>query len=269
MIGNDREWRPPPTDLVLQKGEVHVWRMALEQPPDRIDTLAQSLSRGELARADRFHFERDRRRFIVSHGGLRQILGRYLNLEPKLLQFQAGPYGKPYITPEFFDTELQFNLAHSEELALCAVVRERAVGIDLEYMRPLADMQSLAARYFSAVEYAALIRLPEDQQVSAFFNCWTRKEAYLKATGQGLSGGLNQFQVSLKPDEPPSLLAVDNSPTLAARWSLIALEPAPLYVAAAVIECPGADPQEEGPSREGCCRQLYTYDRGDHTTASQ
>lgn len=235
MIDLDREWRLLPARLVLASDEVHVWRLALEQPSDRINMLARLLSLDEQTRVDRFHFEHDRRRFIVSHGSLRQILGRYLNLEPNCLRFDTGTHGKPYLAEEFSRSEIHFNLTHSHELALCAITRQHEIGIDLEHLRPLSDMLDIAARYFSTAEYLALCSLPESQKLQGFFNCWTCKEAYLKATGGGLAQGLDHFQVSLKPDEPPQLLAVASLPAEIAYWSLISLNPAPQYTAALVI----------------------------------
>ena len=255
----EQEWRQPPDGLNLPDNEVHIWKLALEQPVDQLDTLARLLSPAEHARAARFHFERDRRRFIVSHAGLRQILGAYLSREPAQLRFTAGAQGKPHLADEFAGSGMQFNLTHSHELALLAVTRCRAVGIDLEYLHPPSDMLSLAARFFSAAEYATLVGLPEAQQMPAFFNCWTRKEAYLKATGKGLSGGLSQVQVSMKPDEPPRLLTVDNASTQAACWTLISLEPAPHYIAAAALNCCSSETESEIAGANGYRIQLYSY----------
>lgn len=250
MSTPDRVWQPPPHDLAVPDDAVHVWRLPLELPPDHVAALARSLSPDEHDRAARFHFEHDRRRFVVSHAGLRRILARYLHSEPAQLRFTLGAQGKPYLADEFAEHGVQFNLSHSHELALLAVTRRHAVGVDVEYAQRPADMLSLAARFFSAAEYAALISLPEEQQLIGFFNCWTRKEAYLKATGLGMTGGLSHFQVTLKPDEPPHFLTIDDSPDRAACWSLFALEPASQYVAAVALERPAS---------EGCRVQCYAY----------
>ncbi len=258
MIEIDHEWRLPPAQPVLPGGELHIWRMALEQPPDRIDALARLLSPDEQARSDRFHFERDRRRFIVSHSGLRQILGRYLNLASHNIRFKPGPYGKPYLAEEFSGSGLQFNLAHSDELALCAVTRTHEVGVDLEHVRPLPDLRQIAARYFVTAEYQALCSLPEHQQTRAVFNGWTRKEACLKATGGGLAQGLDQFQVSVRPDEPPQVLTIADSPPAAIRWSLISFEPAPRYIAAVAIGCLTEDDAQANAGIDEWRMQFYS-----------
>jgi 4'-phosphopantetheinyl transferase len=229
-------WQAPPADLELPDGEVHVWRLPLDLAPDRAAALARLLAPHEHDRAACFHFERDRRRFIVSHAGLRQILGHYLNVEPGQLRFTAGAQGKPCLADALATSGVQFNLSHSHELALVAVTRHRAIGIDVEHLRPPSDLLALAARLFSSAEYAALTSLPDDRQLIGFFNCWTRKEAYLKAIGLGMSSGLSHFQVTLKPNEAPRFLLIDDSPALAARWSLLGLEPAPDYIAAVALD---------------------------------
>ncbi len=219
----------------LLSNEVHVWRMPLEQSVGCVHQLLQSLSADEQTRAARFHFERDRRRFIVARGTLRIILSSYLSLEPSHPQFGYGSHGKPYLaTPDY--CAIRFNLAHSHELALYAFSHEREVGVDIEYIRPMPDLEQVAERFFSVSESAALQALPPDQQLAAFFNCWTRKEAYIKAIGDGLTQPLDQFQVSLAPEDPPQLLKVERDSNEVARWRMEALKPAPGYVAALAVE---------------------------------
>jgi 4'-phosphopantetheinyl transferase len=253
----------PPVDLRLPDDEAHIWQMPLEQPPDRVAALARLLSPDETDRAARFHFERDRRRFIVSHAGLRQILRRYLACAPDRLRFDLGAQGKPYLAGQLADSGVQFNLSHSHELAVLAVTRRRAVGIDVEYVHPPSDMLALAARFFSAAEHAALLSLPDDQRLTGFFNCWTRKEAYLKAIGTGMSGGLSHFQVTLRPDEAPRFLIIDGSLAHAARWSLITLEPAPGYIAATAVSC-----LADGIPAAEIHGRLYAYTDSDHPTGA-
>jgi 4'-phosphopantetheinyl transferase len=232
-------WPSPPPDLALPGDAVHVWRVELEQPGELLRRLAQTLSLDEQERAGRFRFERHRRRFIVARAVLRSILGRYLGLEPERLEFRYGGRGKPYLADKFSQYALEFNLAHSHELALCAFTQGREIGIDLEHLRSIADMAQISARFFSARENATLSALPEDQRLRAFYDCWTRKEAFLKATGEGLTHPLDQFDVSLAPGEPASLLHVQGDSLEAARWSLRALEPGRDYAAAVALRARG------------------------------
>jgi 4'-phosphopantetheinyl transferase len=230
------EWHWPPVALTLSRQTVHVWSVSLEQPAPLIHQLEQLLSADEQERAARFHFERDRRRFIVGRGALRTLLGRYVQVEPTQLKLCYGKYGKPYLAEESKGSALHFNLAHSHELAVYAFTREGKVGIDIEYIHPLADLDQIAARFFSKSESTSLLGLPGDQRLLAFFNCWTRKEAYIKALGEGLSHPLDQFQVSLLPGEPAQLLQVQGAPEEVSRWSMTAFVPAPGYVAALLVE---------------------------------
>jgi 4'-phosphopantetheinyl transferase len=237
LTGLYQQWPSPPPDLALAGDAVHVWRAELEQPEERVRQLAQTLSQDEQDRAGRFYFERHRRRFIVARAMLRAILGRYLGLDPGQLEFRYGSRGKPYLAARF--SQLEFNLAHSRELALYAFTQGREIGIDLEHLRSIADIEQISARFFSARENATLSAFPENQRLRAFYNCWTRKEAYLKATGEGLTHPLDQFDVSLAPGEPARLLRVQGDPLEAARWSLQALEPASDYIAAIALRSRG------------------------------
>lgn len=236
MMDSDGCWEIPPSDLALSDDEVHVWQAALEQPSDVVNKLARVLSSDELTRAERFHFARDRRRFIVSHSVLRMILGRYLRVDPHQVQFRYGPRGKPRLADGIRDDALRFNLAHSHELAVYAFTRSREIGIDLEYVRPLVDAEEIADRFFSARENAEFRSLSESLRLEAFYNCWTRKEAYLKATGDGLGRALGTFDVSLLPGAPAALFYVEGNQAETTRWSLRALAPGSEYVAALAVE---------------------------------
>ncbi|HWP46996.1 MAG TPA: 4'-phosphopantetheinyl transferase superfamily protein [Candidatus Limnocylindrales bacterium] len=229
-------WFPLPEVLLLGNDEVHVWRATLNVEISYLHNLQQLLSADEQVRAGRFYFQKDRERFIITRGLLRRILGRYLEREPGQLQFGYGPYGKPYLTGEFSYSRLRFNLAYSQELALYAITQGREVGIDIEYIRPHPANMQIAHRFFSPCEVMALKALPFHLQQEAFFNCWTRKEAYIKARGKGLSFPLNQFSVSLAPGEPAALLNVLEDPQETSRWSLQTLEPGSGYVAALAVE---------------------------------
>jgi 4'-phosphopantetheinyl transferase len=195
------------------------------------ERLYGTLAEDERQRAARFHFARDRDRFIAARGFLRDVLGRYLRVAPAELRFVYSPYGKPALGAEF-DQRLRFNLSHAHKLALCAVTLERAIGVDVEHIRPEFADEDVARRFFSAPEVARLSALPREQYAGAFFNCWTRKEAYIKARGEGLSMPLDRFEVSLVPGEPAALRNTFDDPAEAARWSLQALAPGPGYVGA-------------------------------------
>ena len=239
MMAPDDPWRLPPPDLALSNEEVHIWRTSLEQPAGLVHQLSQLLSHDEQTRAARFHFERDRRRFIVGRGALRIMVSRYLSVDPDQLRFRYESHGKPYLSAEFNHCDLRFNLAHSNEVAVYAFTLGRELGIDVEHIRSLPDAEQIATRFFSAQENVALHTLPESQRLEAFFNCWTRKEAYIKAIGEGLSHPLDQFQVSLSPEEPARLLNVEGSLEEVTRWSMTSWVPAPGYVAALVVEGSG------------------------------
>jgi 4'-phosphopantetheinyl transferase len=230
------DWITPPSDTELHRDEVHVWRVALDQPPDTKAVLLGTLSEDERARAERFRFERDRAHFVAARGALRCVLGRYLGAAPGALRFNYDAYGKPSLAPEFAGGELEFNLSHSHSLALVAVARGRAVGVDVERVRAEVSGPEIAERFFSPPEFAALRALPAAEQTRAFFDCWTRKEAFVKARGEGLSHPLDEFDVSLAPGEPAALLSVRNDPREAARWSLRALDAGAGYAAALAVE---------------------------------
>jgi 4'-phosphopantetheinyl transferase len=217
----------------LADDEVHVWSVWLDQPEARVRQLARTLTADERRRTKRLLFERDRRRFVVGRGLLRVILGRYLDLAPGRLRFRYGACGKPSLEASR-GGELRFSLSHAEGLALYAVARGREVGIDLERLDRLDGEGAwrIARSHLSPSERAALRAVPEHRQVEAFFNCWTRKEAYLKARGDGLSRPLEQVEVSLAPGEPARLEAVGWDAREAERWSLVSFAPAPGYVGA-------------------------------------
>jgi len=228
-------WLPPPTDLALLSDEVHVWRALLDLPVSRIQSLQHTLAADELRRADRFHFQKHHQRFVVARGLLRTILGCYLDIEPGQLRFCYSDYGKPSLsTPG--QKALSFNLSHSGGLALYAVTRNREVGIDLERIRTDFEYAQIAERFFSPRENTVLRALPVSLKPEAFFTCWVRKEAYIKARGEGLSLPLDQFDVSLAPGEPAILLNTRGDSQEANRWSLRELSPGPGYAAALAVK---------------------------------
>ena len=217
--------------VTLEPGQVDVWKIALDQPADVVADLRGVLSTGEIERAERFRVDRGAQRYIVGRGALRRLLERYTGLVAKELAFDHNEFGKP----ELPGSEIMFNLSHSHGIALFAVTRDRAIGVDIERIREEVTMDKIAGRFFSPAEARALSALPAHQQAEAFFDCWTRKEAWIKARGRGLSIALNSFEVSLAPGEPARLLATRPDPEEASRWSLLALECEPGYAAALAV----------------------------------
>lgn len=220
------DWLIPDSFPYLHPQEVHIWRTDLPTSnldsdlPTQVTRLLPLLSDDEQARANRFYFAKDRYRFTVARGMLRLILGRYLDIAPQDLKFQYGSVGKPALA--YPDTSLCFNVSHSAQIALYAIAQNLEVGIDVEQVRSDCDYDAIASRFFATSEQSALNRLPPDLKSQGFFNCWTRKEAILKALGSGLTVPLDQFEVSLRPGEPACLLSANN-PTQLGDWSLVDL----------------------------------------------
>lgn len=228
-------WTTPPDSLNLESHHVDIWRLSLNLLVDSVKLTESTLSVDETERVARFHFEVDKNRFRVSHGMLRKILGLYLHHDPAELTFSKNQYGKPALV----NSALKFNLSHSGDFALIAVTQGRKIGVDLERIRQGISSHVIAQQYFSKAEVAELQSLPIDQRESVFFTCWTRKEAYIKAQGLGLSLPLESFDVSLSPNEPPTLRATRPDEKEAARWALRSLDVDPNYAGAVAVE--GAD----------------------------
>jgi 4'-phosphopantetheinyl transferase len=225
------EWSSPVGTLSLSEDEVHLWRASLAVDPSALGHLKSTLAQNELERAERFIFDPDRDHFIAARGILRDVLGRYLQCAPQTIDFVYGARGKPAISNAGSRHPLRFNLSHSHGLAVIGIARERELGIDVEMIRPNFASEEIAKRYFSAKEIDELSGLPVELQTEGFFLCWTRKEAYIKATGEGLHIPLDSFDVSLTPGLRPELNSSDRS-----RWSLRSLVPGFGYVAAVVGE---------------------------------
>jgi len=214
---------------------VHVWRAALDVPESQVRRLWDMLTLDERQRAERFFFEKDRTHFVVARGLLRVLLGRYLQQDPPRLRFTYGPHGKPALATDPSGVALRFNVSHAHGLALYAITHGREVGVDVERIRPEIAQEKIAERFFSPREVTVLRALPTPLQASAFFACWTRKEAYIKAKGAGLALPLDQFDVSLTPGRPAVLLHTAWDPQEAAGWALQDLAPAPGYRAAVAV----------------------------------
>jgi 4'-phosphopantetheinyl transferase len=217
------------------KREVHIWSVSLQQSPEHLVDLVRCLSDDELSRVASFYFERDRRCFIVARSILRAILGRYLNCAPHELQFRYGHHGKPYLDKKDNPHSLRFNVSHSHEFALYALTCDREIGVDLEYVQPLQDIEQIAANYFSKNEYDRLMALPDNRKTERFFTYWTCKEAYIKALGDGLSRPLDQFEIEIKTGRQYNLIVYDQ-PEETKRWTILRLKPAAGYLAALAVE---------------------------------
>ncbi|MEJ5312274.1 MAG: 4'-phosphopantetheinyl transferase superfamily protein [Anaerolineae bacterium] len=223
--------------MFLAHDAVHVWQTSLHTSAACRDRFYATLAPDERARAERFRFPEHRARFIAAHGALRDILSRYLNLPADQLAFSTNPHGKPALAdPDH--VWLQFNLSHSGDLALIAVARAHPVGIDVEQMIPPDDFPRLVEQFFSANENAAFRALPASRRAAAFFAGWTRKEAYVKALGTGVSLPLDRFDVTMDPDAPARLLADRRHPHNVGTWSLHTFTPAQNYIATLAIATP-------------------------------
>ena len=229
-------WSSPHTCPELSGDEIHVWSAGLDELVSDLPEFAVLLSDSERKRADRFRFDRDRNLFVVRHGLLRIILGGYLNIGPARVAFAYESRGKPIASGPSLTPPLHFNLSHSTGLALIAATRQAPVGVDVERARFVAEADQIAAKFFSPHEVAILNAIPEEQKMEAFFNCWTRKEAYLKATGEGIADALPRIEVSLTPGQPARLLKIHGDALAASLWKLSGLAPAPGFVGALAIK---------------------------------
>ncbi|GAC1348922.1 MAG: 4'-phosphopantetheinyl transferase superfamily protein [Vulcanimicrobiaceae bacterium] len=247
----DALWPVPERYPERASDAVHVWRAEVAQHACDEGALFALLDARERDRARRFHFARDRRRYVVSHGILRLLLGRYAHEAPERLRFEIGPFGKPRLVEAAADEPLLFNLSHAGGLAVIAIAPGRSCGVDVEQCDGEIEHAALAAFCFSETERATLAALPRATRSAGFFAAWTRKEAYIKATGFGVSQGLDHFDVSLAPGTPARLIADRHIPGAERRWTMYDLSPGFGYDAAVVAA--GADWRLE--------RYAFCYDR--------
>jgi 4'-phosphopantetheinyl transferase len=237
---NDSQGRRHSQSLLdLTPDSVHVWSGSQDQHPDAISGFYQILSPDEQEKASRFKFEIHRLHFIAAHGMLRRLLGNYLRVSPGQVRFLKSKYDKPFLSEEFEASRLKFNMSHSGGRVMLAFAIGRELGIDVEQIRPDFGTHEIAERFFSRGEVATLRSLPESVQAEAFFNCWTRKEAFIKAIGEGLSCPLDRFDVTLSPGEAAKLLATRVEGQPASRWSMQSLDAPDGYKAAIVVEGQG------------------------------
>lgn len=217
---------PPPL------GEVHIWHWAPVCPPSEVDELWNILAENERERAQRYRFPKHRNEFVINRARVRGILARYVAKAPQDLVFEYSPHGKPSLEGV---QGWRFNLSHTEGLAALAVVQGREIGIDVERIRPQSDARRIAERFFSVPERQSLQAFSGDALDHAFFRCWTRKECYIKAKGEGLSLPLHQFDVSLGEGEPAMLLSTRPDPKEAEEWVMYDLALKPGYAAALAV----------------------------------
>jgi 4'-phosphopantetheinyl transferase len=228
-------WKTADKPVLLQVGEVHAWVVPLELPAGCLKTLQALLHPSERERAACFRFPHLQDAFITGRGVLRLLVGRYLDIAPHEVPIGYGPDGKP----EVLGSDLQFNLAHSGGLAVYAFTLGRKVGVDLEMVKPIPDLETVSRRFFAEREVEALLALPEAERNEAFFTCWTRKEAYIKAIGKGLVQPLDRFAVTFLPGETARLSWVDGEPLAPERWQMAALPLGPKYQGALLVEGAG------------------------------
>jgi 4'-phosphopantetheinyl transferase len=224
---------PRPEKIALEHGEVHVWSAPLDAPNKFLGMCEMNLSADECDRAARFRTGPLRTRYIVGRGTLRVLLAIYLRADPKEISLIYQPRGKPELGPPWSERGLSFNLSHSGEVALFAFTRGRPIGVDVEAVRPMPNAAGLMERFFSADEIAQWRQIPPERQERAFFQGWTRKEAWLKAVGSGLSFPLDQFCVTM--DGPARVLSIRGDEAEAAKWWLETCEPASGYVGAVAV----------------------------------
>jgi 4'-phosphopantetheinyl transferase len=213
---------------VLRPGEIDVWCAHLSCNSNDVRLTGNWLSVEETARARKFRFDRDRDRFVLRRGILRGLVAEYLAIDPADVTFVAGPNGKPALGPPFDRRGLCFSSSHSHNLALMAFTFNRQVGVDVEHIRQMPDADDIARRHFTAAENTFLERLEPSDRMQAFFDCWTRKEAYVKATGEGLHRPLNTFDVALASKDDARVTEL--RPTDAGHWRLRNLTLAARYV---------------------------------------
>lgn len=229
-------WRVLHGPLRLKDDEVHIWAGCLDVTPTTSVASVASLSEEERTRAKKFRFRQHQSRFIAGRSLLRVILSRYLNVEPARVEFKYNPRGKPVLAHPFESSGIHFNLSHSDAMALFAVTTVGPVGIDVERLRLDIDFGGLVTLFCSPREYELFQNLASWEKQHAFFNLWTRKEAFLKATGVGITQILNQVEVTFRPGEAARLIAVSGDPKKASRWKLHPLDPASNFAAAVAIE---------------------------------
>ena len=224
-------WSPPPVELRLPGDRIHVWRSCLDVSTGEYQAYYSLLTSSECARAARYRFDEPRNRFIVARGILRQLLTLYTQLAPEKLELHENAWGKPSLLASAADN-LEFNVAHSNDLALFAFSRNRCIGVDVEFIHLIENVDQLVTNFFSDNEQRIFKNIPAALQLPAFYKGWTRKEAYIKGRGKGLTIPLNTFDVSMRPGEPAALLADHSDETAVQHWKIMDIHAGSEYIAA-------------------------------------
>jgi 4'-phosphopantetheinyl transferase len=219
----------------LGANQVDLWHIDVSGLPE-VGGCRRLLSSDEIERANRFHFEKHQRCFTLMRAAMREILGGYAGIPPQDLVFSYGDKGKPELAGQAASAGITFNLSHSDQLGLLGVTQGLVIGVDIELVNPEFGGQEIAERFFSASEVRHLLSIPAQERADAFFSCWTRKEAYIKALGDGLSVPLDSFEVAFGPGRKAALLAVRVDPGEVTRWSMYDIDATPGYKAALVVE---------------------------------
>jgi 4'-phosphopantetheinyl transferase len=214
----NEKWQIPPNYLTLKPMEIDLWCGDLNLPLTIIQSLKEYLSEEEIKRSERFKFDRHRNYYIASRGILRIILGKYLNIPPYDIQFQYSEKGKPTVILSQNHNNLEFNMSHSNGLSLYGIIQGYSIGIDVEYMREMSDIDMIAKRFFTAKECQIIQDLSDEEKLEIFFQLWTAKEAYLKCTGEGIASGLNKFEVEFKNKKAINLMGIDGSLKEISSW---------------------------------------------------
>ncbi|NER13685.1 4'-phosphopantetheinyl transferase superfamily protein [Leptobacterium flavescens] len=219
--------------IELKPQSAHIWHISIDQNKALLKQFGELLSADEKKRAEKFYFAKDRHCFVIAKGALRTLLGSYLQTDPSGIRFQYGSHGKPHLDDS---TSLRFNLSHSGDAIVLGFVHDLSIGVDVEKIKDDIELKDIAKNFFSKEEVNALLSLKEEVHPNAFFNCWTRKEAFIKAKGSGLSFPLHEFAVSLEPGKEAELLQTKWDPDEKLKWTLASFEPEESYVGAVAIE---------------------------------
>lgn len=235
LDGGPTARRPPSAPAPFANDEIEVVVTRLDVGREAVRASAALLSDAERLRASRFRFARDRRRFSVARAQLRELLSARLGIRPQSVDLVYGTHGKPALAPRCATSNLRFNVSHADDVAVYAFTRGREIGIDIESVCVIRDADDIAARFFSRRESEAYLALDPRDRPLGFFNCWTRKEAFIKALGGGLSHPLDRFDVSLAPGEPAKILRVESTPGARCGWTLHSFSPGAGLIGAIVV----------------------------------
>lgn len=227
----------PIVDLHSLESQVDVWKAEISLQLEDIDWLYERLSNEERKRSDKYYFIQDRHRYILGHAMLRIILGYYLSVPPEQLAFGSNKFGKPYLSMSYFENEkVNFNISHAGDIVAIAITRMGEVGIDVERIREFNNSDQFVKRIFAKSEISDFQSLKRSDKNEAFFNCWTRKEAFIKALGTGLSFPLDRFSTTIKPCQKACLLQIDDPSIKVSDWSMIVFKPRHGYAGALVVK---------------------------------